>query len=438
MDSKSKLESKNPNKIQTAKIQDSKIQLESNPKDLAKLESNSPKLKDSKVSKTSKDSMKLESSPKLDSKTSQKSNSKSKSPKIQRAKNTCDSKQSTNSKNSSKLKSFIRTIPISIALASALTSNAVAEWTHGNRTNRYEIVNGIINQNLTLITTHGYITFQGSTDTTNLTINANVTGEGVSGGGPQNGLIALSGNNIVGGTITNNANFSVGGSSKRGLAVNEYAILKSFVNNSSFKHTGSNSLIYVRAGGTIQNITNNGEMSVANVTNPNDGWKSVIRLEDYRNLTGSRVDAINFIGNSTTSNVNNAGTRWNVISIGSATSSIGTITARDNATIDGHFSFDQGTIRNITFQDSANMTGNISLANSAKITNGITIGGNSTGGSGNNASLTGDISLTNNSRIQGGIVLDNSANMTGNISLSTARNMQFGILEVMGQSIKWI
>ena len=50
LDSKSKLESKNPNKIQTAKIQDSKIQLESNPKDLAKLESNSPKLKDSKVS----------------------------------------------------------------------------------------------------------------------------------------------------------------------------------------------------------------------------------------------------------------------------------------------------------------------------------------------------------------------------------------------------
>ena len=369
--------------------------------------------------------MKLESSPKLDSKISQKSNKESESKqakKIQRAKNTCDSKQSKKPTKSqkSKIKSFIRTIPISIALASALTSNAVAEWTHGNRTNRYEIVNGIINQNLTLITTHGYITFQGSTDTTNLTINANVTGEGVSGGGPQNGLIALSGNNIVGGTITNNANFSVGGSSKRGLAVNEYAILKSFVNNSSFKHTGSNSLIYVRAGGTIQNITNNGEMSVANVTNPNDGWKSVIRLEDYRNLTGARVDAINFIGNSTTSNVNNAGTKWNVISIGSATSSIGAITARDNAKIYGHFAFDQGTIRNITFQDSANMTGDISLANSAKITNGITIGGNSSGGSGNNASLTGDISLTNNSRIQGGIVLDNSANMTGNISLSTA------------------
>ena len=43
MDSKSKtnkaLETQNPNKIQTAKIQDSKIQLESNPKDFAKLES---------------------------------------------------------------------------------------------------------------------------------------------------------------------------------------------------------------------------------------------------------------------------------------------------------------------------------------------------------------------------------------------------------------
>ncbi|WP_158653943.1 hypothetical protein, partial [Helicobacter pullorum] len=427
LDSKSKLESKNPNKIQTAKIQDSKIQLESNPKDLAKLESNSPKLKDSKISKTSKDSMKLESSPKLDSKTRQKSNkeSESKQPKkFQRAKSTCDSKQSkesTNSKNSSKLKSFIRTIPISIALASALSSQAVAEWYHvhkpGNQETKTIINNGTINQNLNL-TTFYYISLKGTTDTTNLTINYDLTGGGDAAGGPQNGLITLDSANEVGGTITNNANFSVGGSSKRALVVNNRAILKSFVNNASLKHTGSNSLIYVRAGGTIQNITNNGEMSVAGA---NQGWKSVIRLEDSGNLTGSRVDAINFIGTSTTSNVN-GGTKQNVISIGSATSSIGTITARDNATIDGNFAFDTGTIGNITFQDSARMTGNISLANSAKITNGITIGGNSSGGSGNNASLTGDISLTNNSRIQGGIVLDNSANMTGSISLSTASN----------------
>ena len=77
--------------------------------------------------------MKLESSPKLDSKTCQKSNSKSKSHKIQKAKNTCDSKQSKKSKTSSKIKSFTRTMPISIALASALASNAVANWNNDER-----------------------------------------------------------------------------------------------------------------------------------------------------------------------------------------------------------------------------------------------------------------------------------------------------------------
>ena len=316
-----------------------------------------------------------------------------------------------------------------------------------NTPNKTLINNGTISQSLNLSAFH-FIFFEGTT--TNLTIDNNVSG--TSTGGPsgryQNGLIAVSGSGVVGGTITNNANLSVDGVIRRGLVVDNRAILQSFVNNSVFEHTGSNSLIYVRGGGTIQNITNNGEMSI----NAADiGWKSVIRLEDAGNLTGARVDAINFIGNSTTSNVNSAGTKWNVISIGSATSSIGTITARDSATIDGHFSFDQGTIGNITFQDSANMTGNISLANSAKITNGITIrdsgtiagnislagrsaitngitiGGNSTGGSGNNASLTGNISLAGQSSISK-ILIDGSnssgANGTPKVSVELQLTME--------------
>ena len=391
--------------------------------------------------------MKLESSPKLDSKTSQKSNKESESKqtkKIQKVKNTCDSKQSKNSKNSSKLKSFIRTIPISIALASALSSQAVADWfvVHQptNTPNKTLINNGTISQSLNLSAFH-FIFFEGST--TNLTIDNNVSG--TSTGGPsgryQNGLIAVNGSGVVGGTITNNANLSVDGASRRGLVVDNRAILQSFVNNSVFEHTGSNSLIYVRGGGTIQNITNNGEMSIAGA---DIGWKSVIRLEDAGNLTGARVDAINFIGNSTTSNVNNAGTRWNVISIGSATSSIGTITARDSATIDGHFSFDQGTIGNITFQDSANMTGNISLAGRSAITNGITIGGNSTGGSGNNASLTGNISLAGQSSISkilidgsnmGGSGTNGTPKLDGNITLNTSNGITNGITIANGGTL---
>ena len=68
----------------------------------------------------------LESNPKLDSKNTRESK------KIQRVKNTYDSTNSQKSKESSKVKTLIRTIPISIALASALSSHAVAAWQFGS------------------------------------------------------------------------------------------------------------------------------------------------------------------------------------------------------------------------------------------------------------------------------------------------------------------
>ena len=163
----------------------------------------------------------------------------------------------------------------------ALSSQmAVADWSvvhqPTNTPNKTLINNVTISQSLNLSAFH-YILFEGST--TNLTIDNNVSG--TSTGGPsgryQNGLIAVNGSGVVGGTITNNANLSVDGDIRRGLVVDNRAILQSFVNNSVFEHTGSNSLIYVRGGGTIQNITINGEMSVAGA---NQGLKSVIRLDD--------------------------------------------------------------------------------------------------------------------------------------------------------------
>ncbi|WP_218837228.1 hypothetical protein, partial [Helicobacter pullorum] len=262
LDSKSKLESKNPNKIQTTKIQDSKIQLESNLKDFAKLESNSPKLKDSKVSKTSKDSMKLESSPKLDSKTSQKSNSKSKSPKIQKVKNTCDSKQSkkpTKSKNSSKLKSFIRTIPISIALASALSSQAVAGWTGKGIAGCTNGDGQCITGNVTMST---FDEIQSSGSATNLTISSGVTINKTSSatGGALNKSLIYIGEQA--GTITNHGTIILNYPrviSRTLLIANTLKAL----NNTGYI-TGSNIVVTFEKSGKLGTLTNSGTIESSN------------------------------------------------------------------------------------------------------------------------------------------------------------------------------
>ena len=142
--------------------------------------------------------MKLESSPKLDSKTRQKSNkeSESKKPKkIQKAK-TCDSKESTKSKNSSKLKSFIRTIPISIALASALSSQAVAGWSvTGGSVNS----GGTITSNISLGDTIIHAAANGAY--TDIVIGSNVTLTRQSHPVNDNNIIRVA--NADGGKITN-------------------------------------------------------------------------------------------------------------------------------------------------------------------------------------------------------------------------------------------
>ncbi|WP_278824315.1 hypothetical protein, partial [Helicobacter pullorum] len=461
MDSKSKLESKNPNKIQTAKIQSPKASkdlvnlesqrvVESNPKDLAKLESNSPKLKDSKVSKTSKDSMKLESSPKLDSKSLQKSNkeSESKQPKkIQRAK-TCDSKKPTKSQKS-KLKSFIRTIPISIALASALSSQAVADWQNIALGNIVDS-NGTIANNVNM--GGGRVIYldndQGSLD---LTIMGNITSSS-SATGSDNGSIEIR-NKSIAGTITNNGIFTASGSERKVIHVYGGSTLKAFVNNGVVRQQSTRSMIYLKGGSTIQNIINNGTMIQSGGS---AGWAAVIQMDNDRTNV---VNNVVFANGSTTSNTQSGAK--NIINVSGNKGTIGNITANGNAKLNGNFAFAAGTITNgITFNgtsamtgnisssgrigsivlnnsstiggnisltggasivngisllDSANMTGAITLAGSSAIANGITIGGNSTGGSGNNATLDGNITMDGTSAIANGITITNGGTYAGTI-----------------------
>ncbi|WP_166666948.1 beta strand repeat-containing protein, partial [Helicobacter pullorum] len=401
LDSKSKtneaLESKNPNKIQTTKIQDSKIQLESNPKDLAKLESNSPKLKDSKVSKTSKDSMKLESSPKLDSKTSQKSNSKSKSPKIQRAKNTCDSKQSKKSKNSSKLKSFIRTIPISIALASALSSQAVAAWQNQELPNAIDS-NGTIASNVNM--NGGRVIYLNNNQSSpDLTINGNIDSSS-SSTNSDNGSIEIR-NKSIAGTITNNGIFTASGDQRKVIHLYGGSTLKAFVNNNVVRQQSIRSMIYLKEGSTIQNIINNGTMIQSG---GNAGWASVIYIE---NNGTNVVNNVVFGNGSTTSNTQSRGPR-NIINIGGNRGTIENIAANGNAKLNGNFAFGAGTITNgVTFNDTSAMTGNISSSGrigSIVLNDSSTIGGN--------------ISLTGGASIVNGISLLDSASITNGISLA--------------------
>ena len=389
----------------------------------------------------------LESSPKLDSKTSQKSNSKSKSPKIQRAKNTCDSKQSkkpTKSKNSSKIKSFIRTIPISIALASALSSQAVADWQNIGLGNIVDS-NGTIANNVTI--NGGRVIYldndQGSLD---LTIMGNITSSS-SSTGSDNGSIEIR-NKSIAGTITNNGIFTASGDQRKVIHLYGGSTLKAFVNNGVVRQTSIRSMIYLKEGSTIQNIINNGEMIQSG---GNAGWASVIYIE---NNGINVVNNVVFENGSTTSNTQ-SGPR-NIINIGGNRGTIENITANGNAKLNGNFAFGAGTITNgITFNGTSAMTGNISSngrIGSIVLNDSSTIGGtvSLTGGASivngisllDSASITNGISLAGSSRISK-ILIDGSNSsgtngtpkLDGNITLNTSNGITNGITIANGGTL---
>ncbi|STQ87246.1 hypothetical protein [Helicobacter pullorum] len=426
MDSKSKLESKNPNKIQTAKIQSPKAS-----KDLVNLES-------SKV---------LESNLKLDSKTRQKSNkeSESKPPKIQRVKNTCDSitiqnpTNSQKSKESSKVKTLIRTIPVSIALASALSSQAVALSTENG-----QLVNEVIMSGSPTLTVNGTIK-NGTIINGTSTIRNNAptsTNRGNTGGSIINGWdLKYSSWSTPGVIVNNSKNDNAGGvlvTGKFSFAYGDYGhsyevLAGTKAGNLTFD-TGSSFTVPNHGYGNFVNIISVSENASA-ATIANKGTITQNTNANIINLaSSSTTDAIVNSGtitsvgnnlltlraNATLGILQNSGTmsttNTNLVDLSGGNNSIKQIELSSGSTTSARTNIinaqSSATIGTIT-ATGATMSGSINLAGTSSITNGISLSNTST--------LTGNISL-NNSRIQGGIVLDNSK-MTGGITLGGSSNI---------------
>ncbi|OCR03004.1 hypothetical protein, partial [Helicobacter pullorum] len=378
--------SKNQNKIQTT-IQDSKTQLESNPKDLAKLESK----------------------------------------KIQRAKSTCTQK-STKSKESSKAKTLIRTIPVSIALASALASNvAAAQWQVGRGVYWKSGYSQDQSGNMTVTGTegNGYLGYKGylylddgtgpafraevGKTVGNFTINENVailfTQPGSTSGSTSHiwRILGSSTGGATAGTIDNQGtilvNTAIGGSAGRYLDVGNNATVDTFTNSGLMRNeTGGgsgNEMLVVWGNGTINNLINKGTIY---------GQTGVIhsRGGTIKNMLFSGPNSITEAGSGNVINIINA-------------SNIGNITAENQAEIIGNISLSNtSSITNgISLDNQSKMTGNLTLNGSSKITNGISLT--------NASNMTGNITLANTSTIDNISISGNNATLAGNITIGTAR-----------------
>ncbi|STQ87647.1 Uncharacterised protein [Helicobacter pullorum] len=340
--------------------------------------------------------MELESSPKLDSKTSQKSNSKSKSPKIQRAKNTCDSKKPAKSKNSSKLKSFIRTIPISIALASALSSQAVAGWSvvgGGNVSNVNNV--GTITSNITLGDTIIEATANGSY--TDIVIGSNVTLT-------RNDFTA-SDNNIIrvveadGGKVTNLGTLRTY-SRKRVLHM-QGRHMEAFINQGTINNQYWT--FYMKSGSSLGSLINEG----GTIINSNTGSDGVmIRLENASSIGQITIDGGSIQSGRSFISLANASTIDNITISGNANVE-NTSSGRTSIDLSG------GSVTGtISVEDTASLKSNINISGNNRIGGGIIIGGGS-----DSPTFSGNITLNNGSILGQGIQVK-SGTMTSEVSLN--------------------
>ncbi|WP_158654112.1 beta strand repeat-containing protein, partial [Helicobacter pullorum] len=364
----------------------------------------------------------LESNLKLDSTTCQKSNkeSESKLPKIQRVKNTCDSitiQNSTNSqksKESSKVKSFIRTIPVSIALASALSSHAVADWKFGSPTSGsairdFSAYGTLVNGNQDMLVDNIKKSFRndgqlanflygitGGNSGGNLTINDNSSIEFYVLNGP---MIKLEGRTTAG-TITNSGTLireqlSGIGNYRVFFDLGTNATAKAFINNGTIYWEETHA-IALWSGSNIGTIRNTGTIQSGGAV-INSGNNATIGSIEFDGGLIQRITSAGSIGNA-------VATTGDVINLANA--NIGTITMSNSASIHGNISLSGTRITDkISFSDS-NMTGNISLSRTT-ITDKISFG---------DSNITGNISL-GGSQVANGISIDGS-NISGNISLA--------------------
>ncbi|WP_279145401.1 beta strand repeat-containing protein, partial [Helicobacter pullorum] len=455
LDSKSKtnkaLESKNPNKIQTAKIQSPKVS-----KDLVNPQSQ-------KVA---------ESNLKLDSKTRQKSNkeSESKLPKIQRVKNTRDSitiQNPTNSqkaKESSKVKTLIRTIPISVTLAMALSSQmAVADITAqkggviqipdgvgsvvGDGTiinnqkmqniagaiagNKGTIVNATI-INGTIVNGESYVIDVGYTSNGQQTYS---TGTIIHGWNLRNGVTGQS-DGAGGVTITNGGTLSVPSmpisvmiGQAGDLVVNENVYITGKTQNTDGQF--GQGLIFIGKNTKAGTITNKGTLrSNKSIKFGDDAIADAVINEgtiistggEGAIKTGNGVEVGAIINKGTiTGTASGSDNLISIIKTKLKTLNIeGVVNATDNKAILLNSST---TLDNFTITNGASITGNINIQGNSKVGT-MAIGGkNSTG---TITQITGNISLAN-STIINGLSLYDSANISGNITLANQSTIANGL-----------
>ncbi|EEQ64538.1 hypothetical protein HPMG_01995, partial [Helicobacter pullorum MIT 98-5489] len=318
-------------------------------------------------------------------------------------------------KELNKAKSLIRTIPISIALASALTSHAVAAWKFGSPTSGSSIrdfsaygtlVNG--NQDMLVdnikksfrndgqLANFLYGITQGNSGG-NLTINDNSSIEFYVLNGP---MIKLEGSTTAG-TITNSGTLI----RERLSGIGNYRVFfdlgtnttaKAFINNGTIYWEGTHA-IALWSGSNIGTIRNTGTIQSEGAV-INSGNNATIGSIEFDGGLIQRITSAGSIGNA-------VATTGDVINLANA--NIGTITMSNSASIHGNISLSGTRITDkISFGDS-NMTGNISLGGS-RIANGFSI---------DNSKITGNITLANQSTIANGLSLSGNSTIT-NLNLT--------------------
>ncbi|WP_278917020.1 beta strand repeat-containing protein, partial [Helicobacter pullorum] len=195
-------------------------------------------------------------------------------------------------------------------------------------------------------------------------------------------------------TITNNGTIVKTGSGNNLFSFFEGASVDAIVNNKTITSTTGNNIFNLTANATLGMLQSSGVMSTTRA--------NLVNLSG----SGSSIDKIELLSGSTTS----AGT--NIINVQNGTS-VGTITAT-GATMSGNITLaGTGSITNgISLNNQSNMTGNLTLNGSSKITNGISLR--------NASNMTGNITLANTASIDNISISGNNASLSGNITIGTA------------------
>ncbi|KPH50133.1 hypothetical protein HPU229336_04340, partial [Helicobacter pullorum] len=397
--------------------------------------------------KNPKNAKGLDSNSKTNKALESKNPNKIQTAKIQRVKNTSNSitiqnpTNSQKSKESSKVKTLIRTIPVSIALASALSSHAVADWEVNNKNLQG---GGIVNNGElgssgkdVVVSYSGTINLPGkwadhiylaTGQAGNLTIESSLTlltyyiNKAIIRIGTSERDTGQVGTILNQGTIRH----SNSGGIKPMLEVVNNSTYDSIINEGIISSTGHQTLsIWANTQGKL--IKNSGTI---------EGTSDVIHIKDVAKLdqieldggliraTNSGANAINIIAAS------NIGT----IIIGNTSSIHGNIALTGTSTIANGISFDDSKMTgNIALSNNARVGGDISLDNTSTITGSVNLTANSANNNINignialadTSSITGNIALTasnNNSSINMGDISLSDSTIGGNISLSTSGN----------------